>query len=150
VFDDRADWLVNHGVDSDVLVVGSAFGYLIEALLDRGVSASGADPSPWIWEASQDDEWGSGVKALTADSAIADLQGSFRWLIDEDAISSQTETGIAPFLTDCERLSPRIVHFVSPLMDRLGDSAITWKRLNEWATYAPHHLWVDRHTMETN
>ncbi len=51
-FNTRKDWLTGYGLDNNakVLVVGCAFGFLIERFLDAGINdVWGIDPSPWVW-----------------------------------------------------------------------------------------------------
>lgn len=163
MFPTRRDWLTGYGLDNNatVLVVGCAYGFLIEQLVDAGISdVWGIDPSPWIWDAANDGEWRLDVKARVANDWLgsgteqASLQAvgappSFRFVVDEDAASSHSDAELPAFLAACEarlqgNVKGRIVHIVTPFPG--GDSAINWKSMAEWKALAPDHTWVDART----
>ena len=167
LYNTRKDWLTGYGLDNNarVGVIGSAFGFLNEYLIDQGITdVWGIEPSPYIW--ANTDEMRPDVLAQTIQATIgvdskATIQGllqaagypnprTFDWIVDEDALSSQLDdAGIAAFLTGCEDLlqgnaRSRIIHIVTPLPGR--DTQILWKDMATWKAYAPDHTWVDART----
>lgn len=166
LFTNRASGMTSLGVltNHSVLVVGSAFGFLLEELLALGVvDAYGIEPGSWCWDAANDGEWPVGVKARTANDWIgsgteqASLTGlagvtgqaKFNWIIDEDAAPAHSDAELPAFLAGLEarlqgNVKGRIVHVVTPLdpASGPGDSSQNWKTLADWETWAPDHTWV--------
>ena len=165
LFTNRASGMVNLGVatNASMLVVGSAFGYLMEALITVGIAdVWGIEPGGWFWDAANDAEWAVGMKARTADDWIgsgteqASLnalgipgQARFTFIIDEDAATMHSDAELPVFIAGCEaRLQGnargRIIHLVTPTpLAGPGDSAVNWKTLTEWKAVAPSHRWFD-------
>lgn len=165
MFNTRRDWLTGFGLDNNatVLVVGSAFGYLIEALAGAGITdVWGIDDSPHIWDPAQDSDWAPGAKAVTANDRVesptakaslnavgAGGAAKFRYVVDEDAVPSLTDAEVPAFIAGCEarlqgNVKGRIVHVVTTLgPNGPGDSSQNWKTLAEWEAFAPDHTWVD-------
>ena len=166
-FDTRKDWLTGYGLDNNaqVLVVGSAFGYMMRYLHDAGITdVWGIDPGPWYWDAANDSDWATGMKALTANDWIGSgteqasldaLPGvpnneQFGWILDEDAAPAHSDTKLPTFISALEdrlqgNAKGRIVHIVTPLQVEQGpgDSSQNWKPLADWKAVAPDHTWVD-------
>ncbi len=150
--------------NASVLVVGSAFGYLMEALIDAGIAdVYGVDPGGWIWDAANVDEWAPGMAERTANdwvgsgteqAVLAALPGApngekFSWVVDEDATPAHTDVELPTFYAGLEdRLKGgalgRIIHLVSPLVVEHGpgDTSQNWKTMAEWEATAPSHTWV--------
>ncbi len=160
MFIQRKDALTNLGIQPGVpvLIVGSAYGYGMSALVDAGFDdVWGIDPSPWIWSAENDAEWAPGMKLRTAQdwmgsgSEMASLEaigftGQFQWVVDEDAASSHLDHELERFMTQCEdclTVDGQVIHIVTPLRQLPGDSAISWKSMEDWRAFAPDHQWVD-------
>lgn len=151
--------------NASVVCVGTAFGFLMEYLLDAGISdVYGIEPSPYVWSNTDQirpDVLSRIVNATVGVDATADIRNALGaagmpnpqradWIIDEDAVSSQTDdAGIAAFLDGCEDLLQgnahgRIVHLVTPIAPSgPGDSSLLWKTLDEWQAYRPDHTWLD-------
>ncbi len=156
-FNRRRDYLENLGIDGTVLIVGSAYGYLLTTLQHAGIDAWGIDSSPWIWEKANKAEWARGTRERTAQAAVgsgheaAALQAvgapaAFDWVIDEDAACAHDETEIGAFIDGCEVLCvdpSQIVHIVTVLRGLPGDTALTWQSLEEWQATSPSHHWAD-------
>ncbi len=165
-FDDRRDWLDEIGltVTSKVLVVGSAFGYLMQTLTDAGIGCWGIEGGPWFWDAGNDGEWAIGMKVRTAQDwvgsgteqtsidALPRVPQTFEWVIDEDAATMHRDGELRGFISSLEdRLTARgrIVHMVTPVQPQgPGDSAVNWKTMREWKAVAPSHIWMNIGTGE--
>jgi hypothetical protein len=167
-FERRLAYLENLGIDGYVLVVGSAFGYLLTMLQHAGIDAWGIDSSPWVWDEANKDQWARGTRERTAQAAVgsgfeaAALQSIgapavFDWVIDEDAACAHgvvdqfrnsdryQPSEISTFIDGCEVLCVdpnQIVHIVT-IRELPGDTALTWLSLEEWQAFAPAHAWVD-------
>ena len=160
-FATRKDWLTGYGLDNNarVLVIGCGFGYLLEYLIDAGVTdVWGLEPGSFYWDVANDGEWRSDVKPKVA----ADWAGSgteraslnaigvggpakFTFVVDEDAAPMHSDAELPAFIAACEdRLQGnargRIIHLVTPGV--VGDSSVNWKSLAEWKQVAPSHTWV--------
>ena len=158
--------LQNRAAPGDaVLVVGCAFGFLVERLLDLGFDAYGLDASPYVADnlaaEARDDVVPRVLTGATLgidDTAViaADLEAlgaprqGFHFVIDEDTVSSQADAEVAGFHQACVDLtrSPsrgsQVGHFVTTLPESgPGDTSLLWRTLDEWAATAPEHWWVD-------
>ena len=165
-FTNRASGMVNLGVatSASMLVVGSAFGYLMDALIAQGITdVWGIEPGSFYWDPSRDADWAVGMKARTADdwlgsgTEVASLnalgitgQAKFNWIVDEDAAPGHTDAELPAFIAACEarlqgNVKGRIVHLVTPARfpGYQGDSSQNWKTMAEWEAVAPDHTWVD-------
>ena len=162
-FGTRKDWLTGYGLDNSasVLVIGSGFGFLLEYLIDAGITnVVGIEPGSYFWDAANDDQWRSDVKALTVNdwigsgTEVASLtalpsvsgQARFTYVIDEDAITMHTDAEIPAFVAACEarlqgNAKGRIFHLVTP--NDSGDPSVNWKSMAEWSTLVPDHSFVD-------
>lgn len=166
MFDTRKDWLTGYGLDNNarILVVGCAYGFLIEYLLDAGIEdVWGIDPSPAIWDPANDGEWRADVKPRVANDWIgsgteqASLQAlpgvtgraKFTWIVVEDADTSHSDAEMPTFIAALEdrlqgNVKGRIIHIVTPIRDGIpGDSSQNWKTMAEWEAFAPDHRWVN-------
>ena len=163
----RRDDLVARGVasNSSVVVVGCAYGFLIEYLIDAGISnVWGIEPSPWVWANAGEfraDVLPRVVDATVGVTSIATIRAllsavgvpnpqRFNFVIDEDAAASHSDAELPAFIAGCEALlqgnqRARIVHIVSTLIPSAGpgDSSQNWKVLSDWQAVAPSHTWVD-------
>lgn len=166
VFEDRRDWLVDVGLStvSRVLIVGSAFGYLMRTLADVRIECWGIEGGSWFWDAGNDGEWATGMKVRTAQDwvgsgteqanidALPRAPQTFEWVIDEDAATMHRDGELRGFISSLEeRLTTRgrIVHLVSPVSPQgPGDSAVNWKTMREWKAIAPSHIWMNIGTGE--
>lgn len=166
VFNDRRDWLAGIGLTSTskVLVVGSAFGYLMRTLTDAGIECWGIEGGPWFWDTGNDSEWADGMKARTAQDwigsgteqanlgALPDVPDTFSWVVDEDAATMHSDAELPNFISALEkRLTARgrIVHMVTSVAPQgPGDSAVNWKTMREWKAVAPSHIWMNIGTGE--
>lgn len=153
----RTDWLTAHGVNNKVLVVGSAFGYLMEALIHADVSdVWGIEGGDWFWDDGNDGEWAEGMKARTFKDWLGSGEhyGTYDWIIDEDAAPSHSDVELPSFVTALElHLAPegKIVHLVTPLHPQgPGDSSQNWKTITEWQAVAPTHRWATMSSVQTN
>jgi hypothetical protein len=171
LFARRLDEMVNLGLlnNSDILVVGAGFGFLIEqgmadARLDT-VTWYGLEPGPYFWDAAQDGEWDAAVKARVANdylqspTVVSSLQGlgasgqaRMDFIVDEDCITMHSDAETTEFLDACEdRLQGgavgRIIHVVTTLgSNGPGHSSVNWKSLQEWHDLRPTHTWVESQT----
>jgi hypothetical protein len=166
-FTNRASGMSNLGAASNasMLVVGSGFGFLIEALVAQGISdVYGIEPGSWYWDAANDSEWGAGIKARTAEDWIGSgteqtsldaLPGvpnneKFNWVIDEDAAPAHSDAELPVFIAGLEarlqgNAKGRIVHLVTPVAPQgSGDSSQNWKTMTEWEQVAPDHTWINQ------
>jgi hypothetical protein len=144
-------------------VIGSGFGYLIEELINQGITdVWGIEPGSFYWDPANDDQWPVGIQAITANDWIGSgteaasldaLPGvpnneRFDWVIDEDAATMHSDAELPAFIAACEarlqgNAKTRIVHIVSTKeSDFGGDSSVNWKTLAEWKAVAPDHNWV--------
>lgn len=150
-----------------ILIAGCGFGWLIEAAKAAGwPNVYGIDNSPYViarkneqslpgkTEKSGDvvlvERGFSGGGAVLAALRNATGDDEFHWVISEDMTSSLDDTELAEMLVaaeivlyDTEPLS-QIVHLVTPIRNGLsGDSALYWRTLSEYKTFASAHTWVD-------
>lgn len=126
-----------------VLVVGCAYGFLIEALLDEGIDAYGIDSSPYVHDHLREQARPDVAGRIVRGTPGPEL-GSYDWVVDEDAANSQTDDELAGFHAALEACAPskaRVVHMVS--CGAYGDSAVNWKDLEGWRATAPDHHWFD-------
>ncbi|KKM01187.1 hypothetical protein LCGC14_1796950 [marine sediment metagenome] len=167
VFKDRRDWLVGLlglSTNNRVLIVGSAFGYLMRTLTDVGVECWGIEGGPWFWDADNDGEWAVGMKVRTAQDwvgsgteqssldALPGVPDTFFWMVDEDAATMHSDAELPNFISALEKrltTGGRIVHMVTPVQPQgPGDSAVNWKTMREWKAVAPSHIWMNIGTGE--
>lgn len=168
LFTNRASGITNLGVATNaaILVVGSAFGYLMEALNQVGVDEIwGIEPGEYFWNPARDTDWAVGMKARTVQDWIGSGtevasfnalgipgQARFTFIIDEDAAPSHSDAELPAFIAGLEarlqgNVKGRIIHIVTPLPDSgPGDSSQNWKTMVEWKAVAPDHTWVNAHT----
>lgn len=165
-FTNRASNVIGRGVlaNQSVLVVGDAYGYLMEALVAAGISdVWGIEPGAWWWDPSNDSEWAAGMKARTAQDWIgsgterASLNGigvggpaRFNFVVDADAAPCHSDAELPAFISGLEarlqgNAKDRIIHLVSASLvtGAGGDSSQNWKTLADWQAVAPDHTWVD-------
>ena len=135
------------GSDKSVLVVGCGFGFLNEELMARGMDVRGIDPGPWYWETRNNRDWNPKVKALTLPVTALDYSGHFDVVVDEDAITMHDDEEIPAFVDKLHELGDLVVHMVTPLRTRYGDSAVNWKTMDEWIEYDPHMPWYDLNSL---
>lgn len=149
-FDRRARALVDAGVSSPVLVVGSGFGFLIEALLDLDLDAYGAEPGSWFWDPANAVEWASQARHRTMRTVIepgALPDARFDWVVDEDASPHHSDAELPGFHETLERLAANPpIHLVTPIV--VGDSALNWKSIEEWEATAPTHTWISTRAID--
>lgn len=166
----RKDWLTGYGLDNNARVghIGPAFGFLMEYLMDAGITdVWGIEASPWIWSNTDEirpDILPRMIQATVGVTPVSEIQSllgaagmpnprRFDWIIDEDAISScNTDAEIDAFSAALEDLlqgnaKGRIVHLITP-GDPLnpGDSSIIWQPIEWWKAKAPDHTWVHAET----
>lgn len=168
----RKDSLLSAGLlnNASIVCIGTAFGFLIETLLDAGiVDVYGIEPSPYVWANTSEIradvlprivDATVGVDSTTAIRTLLGAAGMSNpqradWIVDEDAISSMNDDAeIGAFLDGCEGLLQgnargRIVHLVTPVASTgPGDSSINWKTLAEWEAYRPSHTWIDARSLD--
>ena len=149
-----------------VLVVGSAYGYLVEALKDAGVNAWGMDNAPYI-HTTLDQHRRNDVSVMNADMRTVrwqDVRGAtgdryFDCVITEDVVTCYTDAELPALLNACEAFlrtgRPRslIVHMFSPDVDLTAIGGAPARTLEQWATVRPAHSWVSvsglRHVVGT-
>lgn len=157
--------------DTDILVVGCGFGYLVEVALDLGSTRMwGTDTSPWIQE-EKATEARSDVALRIFDiditdsdasdqfkTAIGSGNGKFSWIVTEQVVESlDGGTELAPFLDACDALRSGpggVCHiFTGRLPDnpRTGRSphdltmGLQWRTMEEWLAFRPSHYWLNVH-----
>lgn len=170
MFSRMLDRMVNLGIanNSDILLVGGGFGFLIETAIADGrlntATWRNVEPGSYFWDAAQDAEWGPGIKAMSVQDFIQSptivsslqslgMQGQARsdFIITEDCITMHSDGELTEFLDACEaRLQGgavgRIIHVVSTTDDdRTYDSMVNGKTLQEWHDVRPQHTWVRVH-----
>ena len=165
-FTNRASGVTNLGVatNASVLVVGDAYGYLMEALTNAGITdVYGIEPGAWWWDPANDAEWATGMKARTArdwigsgtEQASLNALGvsgpaRFTFVVDADAAPCHSDAELPAFIAGLEaRLQGnargRIIHLVSASLvtGSGGDSSQNWKTLTDWQAVAPDHTWIN-------
>lgn len=170
-FGTRKDWMTGYGLDNNasILVIGCGFGFLIEELINAGITDTwGIEGGSFYWDAAQDAEWGTGIKARVVNDWIGsgteqasleaigagNAQEKFDWVVDEDAATMHSDAELPAFIAGCEaRLQGnargRIVHLVTTVgLYGPGNQAVNWKTLAEWKAVEPAHTWVDIRTGE--
>lgn len=168
LYDVNHDWvarrltMVPSGLiaNSNIVVVGCGFGWLIENLLDAGANnVVGVDPSPYVHankaEHSRSDVAGRIVNATVGVDNVgsilqqAGFPATYNVVIDDDAASSNSDAELPAFLNGCEALlqggqRARIIHLVTQKREEGGqDSAINWKFMAEWKALRTSHTWVN-------
>jgi hypothetical protein len=161
MFDRRVEFLVeNFGLteDSKVLVVGCAFGFLNEKLLNHGIEeVYGIDPGSWIWEQMEEEQPNPRIREQIVEdwvgsASVADSLRrigaplSFDLIVDEDAAPAHDSLELPRFFGGLDRLDGRVVHFVTPIgPSGPGDSSQLWLTLDEWRSQdtAALQFWVD-------
>lgn len=169
-FTNQASGMVNLGVatNASILVVGDAYGYLMEALISVGITdVWGIEPGAWWWDPANDSEWAAGMKARTAQDWIGSGternslnalgvsgQARFTFVVDADAAPCQSDAELPAFIAGLEarlqgNVKGRIIHLVSAsLVTGVGgDSTQNWKTLEDWQAVAPDHTWLDRRSL---
>lgn len=151
-YERRAKLLAEMGVSGRVLVVGAGFGYLPEALKAEApdvVWADGLDASPYV-RAHADTESPAGCRPFFGDvTQPPPIEiDNYDWVIDEDCLPGYAPEDAPAFLDACEwrlrhGLPPeRVVHIVTTLRGKPGDSALTWLSADEWRAMRPSHTWL--------
>lgn len=151
----RMDTLRNVVSKDRILVVGCAFGFLLERFLDDGFTEVwGTDTSDWIHsnlQEARDDIRDRIFKKDPQDSDAGQFfkdktgQARFTWVITEEVLSSYEDDELTPILNGCEDLvkgnrPDRVVH----IADTPGTSNPTYnlKTPEEWEAIRPDHTWV--------
>lgn len=145
-----------------VLVVGAAFGFLIEAAKEAGYpNVWGLDNSPDV-EARKGVEAAPGIIIVNADvrgiggqvrNTLRQLTGDdqFDWVITEDMASCYSDAEVqsmAPLLENllfAGRPASNVIHVTSCLREgeTRSDLLLTWHTLAEWRALVPSHSWAD-------
>ena len=133
-----------------ILVIGSAFGFLVEVAHDAGYPNVWCnDGSAWIqseWSKEARDDVGVLFADIRDLPDFTDLTGGnvFDWIITEDILTSYTVNEMAGILDSCERYLAsghplkNIIHLVS----LHGAPLFTIMSLEEWEAVRPSHNWV--------
>lgn len=140
---------------SRVLVVGSAFGYLVEALKDAGVAnVWGIDNSPYIHSVLTQHKRGD-VTVINGDIRTIrwqDIRGVtgdryFDCIITEDVVTCYPDAELTAILDRCEfflyTARPRslIVHLFTPDVNLTEIGGAPARTLEQWAAVRPAHSW---------
>jgi len=155
-FETRANNLINQfniPVGSTILVVGCAFGFLLEELSKKGMNVVGIDNSHYI-------QTKKNKESLFPIRNIDVLSNTFKneikrftkieeydYIITEDVISSYDNVGGSydklfsnlESILDTTLPKSNIIHIVEL---NVGESFVS-KTLNEWRLVNPIHSWVD-------
>jgi len=160
-----ADGLYGANGDGDILIVGSGLGFLNQELMDRQPSANiwGIDNGAYLAGPRLGDmdpryvlKWMNFdfVNIPDIRNRTNALAGVRRWraVITEDVISSFTDAEIPAFLDQCDQATTAqgfVIHVVTasrpdPLggIDITGDSALNWKRIEDWRATRTTHRWI--------
>jgi len=148
-----------HGIarGDRVLVVGCAFGFLIEAAKAAGFqNVYGIDSSAWIASMMPTEADPESVvvardfRHARAPDELISATGSrnFVWVVTEDVVSCYDDVDVvamAPVLEgflDSRDVS-RVVHMTTIGEPGSGDPDINWKAtIDEWAALLPAHSWM--------
>jgi hypothetical protein len=144
----RADHLNRHfhlkELGGSVVVLGAGVGLLNESLTALGITDNaGLDNGPFLDDLDLSKE----VRhpAFYQLDLFDPPERQYDWVITEDVAPSYKGEELEAFFLACEQhLAPgrkpeRIIHIVSPLRDRPGDSALNWLAENQWRAMAPSH-----------
>lgn len=130
------------------LVVGCAFGFLMEALHDRGRGGVwGADTSDWIHE-NLDTEarhdispriLNIDVRTPGAKGIIETSSGPLQWVLTEEMLSTYPDDAAVHMMQACALVSPTVHHFVN-----VSVRPPFYKRTPaEWQALAPNQSFHD-------
>lgn len=150
--------LAKQGVMGRILIVGCGFSPLLTAFSVTD-DVWGTDPSPFIQRHKREE---SDAPERIRPYAIPDrrINRHFDWLIVDDVAPGYTVTAVVPvegtrsnpefedFLQGCDDLSDNVIHFVTTKSDGGQDPRLTWLSLEQWASFAPDHTWIDNVTLE--
>jgi hypothetical protein len=166
----RKDWLTGYGLDNNakVLVVGGGFGYLMDYLIQQGITdVWGIEPGSFYWDPANASLWPAGIQSLTAQDWIGSgteqasldaLPGvpnneSFGWILTEDVATCHSDAELPAFYAACEdrlqgNAKSRIVHMVSAKAIPFGDPQLNAKTMEAWSLTNADHSFVDLSTGE--
>lgn len=162
---DKLISLFNLQITDRIVVVGCAFGFLIEVFHDAGyLNVWGVENSPWIIanRATQtradvlfvEDDIRGGNRMVNALKRLTGGNG-YDYVITEDVINSYTDAEVGDIFAGCESLlasgkpSGNIIHLVTVTQTgRTQDTAVVWRRLDEWKTRRGAHTFIASGTFE--
>ncbi len=148
-----------------VLIVGCAYGYLIEAANDAGfANVWGIEASTYII-GNRGDETRGNVLFVEDDirggaavhTKLTTLTGfaEFDWVISEDVAPGYTTVEYVDVMDamegvlDPDSRANQVIHLMTILVPgKSGDSSQTWLTLAEWNALRPAHTWVHMRTFE--
>lgn len=124
-----------------VLVLGCAFGYLVDELVSRGVEAFGIDLSEWAIRKGKAKLPKIAERLFVGDALKRESLNPERvpLIVTEDLLPCLEDGEIAAGLPLWRSRADRVVHIVSPRLDdpeRIGAPELNWKTLEEWAEIA--------------
>ncbi len=145
-----------------ILVVGCAFGFLIETFKDGGfTNIWGIDNSDYI-DTNKATETKTGVVLIkddidgvtTGKLTSTTGNGTFDWIIDEDILDSYEDNEMAPLLNANEKVLAtgkpltNIIHIMRVVFDTTNpdkdiDPVYNQKTLAQWKAIRTTHSWVD-------
>ncbi len=130
-------------INKTVLVVGCAYGYLVDELRKQGIKSFGVDNSVYarsrinrVFELEPDKKVLEGdTSKSTVWTGIKTQIGTIDFLITEDLFTDFEDSQISPFLSLCRNHSSRRLHILTcaperPIQNR--DHHFNWKSFAEW------------------
>lgn len=134
-----------------VLVVGAAFGFLVESAHDLGYpNVFGMDSSDYVARDPNNDRR-EDIDILHCDLTATDLKdklstysGSyvFDLVITEDMVACHSDTEVQSFAPILNSLTDRVLHITTVGRHNPRVPDINWHSLEEWQTLIPEHMWM--------
>jgi hypothetical protein len=137
-----------------ILIVGAAFGWFAEGLIDLGYLESNivnADTSTWIHANKADN---AVLDILNADpttsegqdAVVGELGGEPDWIISEDVLPALSDEEAITFCNALHAFAGGgVVHWVS-VRKVSQDARLNWKTLEEWKALVTPDLVIERGT----
>lgn len=151
---ERAELLTELYPVGSVLVVGCAWGFVVQELLDRGWDAWGIDASEWAVsmayvsiDAPARVLFGNATDPADMDAACARAGVErFDLAVTDDILPALTDAEIQRGVTQCRRVARNVLHCVTPKPASETTLELNWKPIGVWRELLAPDLVRDEET----
>lgn len=139
---ERAEAINELYPEGTILVVGCAWGYVVQDLLALGRNVWGIEASHWAvsmayvkvdGEAARRVVFGDATQSSSMDYAAAQASvGRFDVAVTDDILPVLTDGEIQKCVDECRRIAKNVIHCVTPKPNDPVELDLNWKTIEEW------------------